>query len=107
MERITMNRDKYSAAYRLLDEIFGNSRPFFVLTKDDIKLLKEAVEKATLQEIDQLTFLKEHGDLGNRLNFFRSCLEGHEGLAKELEAWEWCRAHVPGFNRKVKMIDPD
>ena len=102
-----MDKEKYSAAYRLLDEIFGNSQPTFVINKEEKKLLKEAVEKATLEEIDKLTFLKGSGDLGTRLNFFRDCLEGKEGVAKEVQAWEWCRFHVPGFNRKVEMIDHD
>lgn len=95
-------------ALKLLNDIFGTyDKATFLVNKEEIKILKEAVDKATLEEIDNLTFLKSHGDLGVRLNFLRKCLEGKEGVALELEAWEWCKFHVPGFNRKVQMIDPD
>jgi hypothetical protein len=95
-------------ALKVLNDVFGvNNQVIFLVNKDELKLLKEAVEKATLDQIDQLSFLTDLGDLGVRLNFLRNCLEGKEGVAKELEAWEWCKFHVPGFNRKVQMIDPD
>lgn len=92
----------------LLNHLFGSQENvLFLVDKKELGVLKKAVEEATLDQIDQLSFLTDLGDLGVRLNFLRDCLEGKEGIAKELQAWEWCKVYVPGFNRKVQMIDPD
>lgn len=106
LDRLWQKADSLSekdfCTLKTLTLVFDPEQITFKLSEAEIEILKNEINKATLEQIESLSFLN-HLELeeNTTLHRLKSCLSGEYGEAASLESWEYLCSTFTSFEAKV------
>lgn len=106
LDRLWQKADSLSqkdfCTLKTLTLVFDPKQITFNFSEVEMELLNNEINKATLEQIDSLSFL-DHLELEEDTNLhrLRACLSGEYGQAVTIESWEYLCSTFTGFESKV------
>tara|TARA_B100000900_G_scaffold400092_1_gene403354 strand:- start:2787 stop:3143 length:357 start_codon:yes stop_codon:yes gene_type:complete len=106
LDRLWQKTDSLSekdfCTLKTLTLVFDPEQITFNFSEVEMELLKNEINKATLEQIDSLSFL-DHLELeeSTTLHRLRACLSGEYGETASLESWEYLCSTFTSFESKV------
>jgi len=109
LDRLWQRADSLSekdfCTLKTLTLVFDPEQITFNFSEAEIELLKNEINKATLDQIDKLSFL-DHLELeeSTHLHLLKLCLSGQRGEAASIDSWEYICSTFIEFNSKVTEL---